>query len=161
VAGSPPRSARRALPGLAAALFLAACGGGGAPKSDSDAVARALKDAAAAVADGDGDKACSYLTADAQRQAALQLGAGVLGSVDCPTLIKRGTAFLTPLERKQIDKLEPANIQVNGTRASATMATAAGVPGGQGTSIQLNLQKIGADWKVSGFANAQGLPGGG
>jgi hypothetical protein len=115
-------------------------------------VSKVLKDVARAVADRDGDKACGYLTPDAQRQAQLQVGAAALGTTDCATLVKRGTAFMTPLDRKQIESLEPANVQVNGTSASATLA-------GQGTSVQLNLQKTGDDWKVSGFANAVGLPG--
>src|SRR3954454_2941079 len=101
------------IPALVA-LVLAGCGGGGM-QSDPDAVAKTLKDAASAVADGDGDKACGYLTPDAQRQAQLQVGAGMLGQVDCPTLIKRGTAFMSPLDKQQIKKLEPQNVQVNGT----------------------------------------------
>jgi hypothetical protein len=111
-----------------------------------------LKDAAKALADGDGAKACSYLTADAQRQAQLQVGAGALGQMDCPTLVERGTAFMSPLDRKQIESLEPTNVQVNGTSASATMARGP-------TSVQLNLQKTGEGWKISGFANAVGVPG--
>jgi hypothetical protein len=138
--------------------LLAGCGGGG-PKTDADAVSQVLKDAAAAVADGDGDKACSYLTPDAQRQAQLQVGAGVLGEVDCPTLVKRATAFMTPLDRKQIESLEPSNVQVNGSSASATMASQAGATQAQGVSVQLSLQKVGEDWKISGFANATGVPG--
>ena len=131
---------------------MAGCGGGGGPKSDADAVSQVLRDAAKAVADGDGEKACGYLTPDAQRQAQLQVGAGALGTSDCATLVKRGTAFLTPLDRKQIESLEPTGVQVNGTSASATLA-------GQGTSMQLNLQKTDDGWKVSGFVNAVGLPG--
>ena len=138
--------------------LLAGCGGGG-PKTDADAVSQVLKDAAKAVADSDGDKACSYLTPDAQRQAQLQVGAGALGQIDCPTLVKRATAFMNPLDRKQIKSLEPSNIQVNGTAASATMATQAGAPQGQGISVQLTLQKVGEDWKISGFSNAAGVPG--
>ena len=138
---------------LVAIALVAGCGGGGAPKSDAEAVGQVVKDAAQAVADRDGDKACGYLTPDAQRQAQLQVGAGALGNVDCPTLIERATAFLTPLDRKRIESLEPANVQVNGSSASATAAA-------EGTSIQLNLQKTGDDWKISGFANAVGLPGG-
>lgn len=138
---------------LLAIALVAGCGGGGAPKSDADAVGQVVKDAAQAVADRDGDKACGYLTPDAQRQAQLQVGAAALGDIDCPTLIQRATAFLTPLDRKRIESLEPANVQVNGSSASATAAA-------EGTSIQLNLQKVGDDWKISGFADAVGLPGG-
>jgi hypothetical protein len=138
--------------------LLGGCGGGG-PKTDADAVGQVLKDAAKAVADSDGDKACGYLTPDAQRQAQLQVGAGALGQIDCPTLVKRATAFMNPLDRKQIQSLEPSNIQVNGTTASATMASQVGSPQGQGISVQLSLQKVGEDWKISGFANAVGVPG--
>lgn len=163
MAGTCARLAGRALPGLAAGLLLlpAGCGGGGGPQSDPDAVVHVLKDAAKAVADKDGDKACGYLTPDAQRQAVLTVGAErAFGSVDCATLVNRATAFLTPLDKKRIESLEPANVQVNGAAASATMATQPGTAAGQGTSVQLNLQKVGEDWKISGFANAQGLPGG-
>jgi hypothetical protein len=140
-------------------LGAAGCGGGG-PKSDADAVAQTLKSAASAVSKGDGEKACGYLTAGAQRQAALQVGAEqAFGSIDCPTLVSRATAFLTPLDRKQIQSLEPANVQVSGTSASATLASGAAAAQGQPVSVQLNLQKVGQDWKISGFSNAQGLPG--
>jgi len=115
-------------------------------------VAQTVTNAAKAVADQDGEKACGYLTADAQRQAILQTGAGVLGQVDCPTLVNRATAFLSPEDKKKIGELQPTNVQVNGSSASTTLAA-------QGTSIQLNLQKVGSDWKISGFANAVGLPG--
>jgi hypothetical protein len=140
-------------------LAVAGCGGGG-PKSDAEAVAQTLKDVASAVSKGDGGKACGYLTADAQRQAALQAGvAQAFGDTDCPTLVSRATAFLSPLDRKQIKSLEPANVQVNGTSASATLASSPVAAQGQPMSVQLNLQKVGQDWKISGFLNAQGLPG--
>ena len=114
-----------------------------------------LKDAAKAIADKDGDKACGYLTSDAQRQAVLSVGAAqAFGNIDCPTLVNRATAFLSPLDRKQIESLEPSNVNVNGATASATLA-------GGPTSVQLNLVKGGDGWKISGFANAVGLPGGG
>jgi hypothetical protein len=124
-------------------------------------VVQVLKDAAKAVADKDGEKACGYLTPDAQRQAVLSVGAAqAFGNIDCATLVNRATAFLTPLDKKQIESLEPANVQVNGAVASARMASTVGAAPGQGTSVDLNLQKVGEDWKISGFVNAQGLPGG-
>jgi hypothetical protein len=120
-----------------------------------------LKDAAKAAADKNGDKACGYLTPDAQRQAVLTVGAAqAFGNIDCATLVNRATAFLSPLDRKQIESLEPTNVLVNGAAASARMVSSAGVAPGQGTSVDLSLQKVGSDWKISGFANAQGLPGG-
>lgn len=144
---------------MLALAALAGCGGG--PKTDADAVSQVLKSAAGAVADGNGDKACGYLTPQAQSQAAQQVGAGgVLAGVDCPTMVKRATAFMAPLDRQQIKDLDPSNVVVNGTAASATMSTAAGTPQTGGISVQVNLTKVGSDWMISGFSNVQGLPGG-
>jgi hypothetical protein len=140
-------------------LAVAGCGGGGGPKTDADAVAQVLKDAAKAAADGDGDKACGYLTPTAQRQAVLESGAGVLGETTCSQVVKRAQFVLNPLDKKRIKSMTPANLQVNGTAASATLATGAGAAPGQGISVQVTLEKIGADWKISSFVNQQGLPG--
>jgi hypothetical protein len=141
-------------------LAAAGCGGGGAPKSDAEAVAQTLRSAASAVSKGDGDKACSYLTDAAQRQAAVEVGAQqAFGNLDCPTLVKRATAFMSPIDRKQIESLEPSNVLVNGSAASATLASSGIGSQAQPISVQLNLAKVGQDWKISGFSNAQGLPG--
>src|SRR5439155_26844764 len=106
---------------LTAALLSAGCGGGG-PKTDADAITQVVKDAAKAAADGDGDKACGYLTPDAQRQVVLETGAGVLGDTDCSQAVKRAQFVLTPLDKKQIKSLQPSNIRVSGGSASATVA---------------------------------------
>jgi ketosteroid isomerase-like protein len=139
--------------------LLAGCGGGG-PKTDAGAVKQVIEDAAKAVAAGDGAKACSYLTPDAQRQVQLQIGSGVLGSVDCGTLVKQATLVLTPLDKQQLKDLEPTSLQVAGDSASATVASSAAASQGPAMSVQLHLTKVGGDWKISGFANEQGLPGG-
>ncbi len=141
------------------ALLAAGCGGGG-PKTDADAVSQVVKDAAKAVANGDGGKACGYLTPAAQQQAAQQVGGGLLAGSDCPTLVKRATAFMAPLDKQQIESLQPANVVVNGTSASASVSTRTGTAQAGGISVQLTLTKTGSDWKISGFENAQGLPGG-
>ena len=151
---------RRRAALLASLALLAGCGGGSAPKTDADAIAQVLKDAARAGADGDGSKACGYLTPDAQRQIVLQIGAGVLGQTDCATAVKRAQLVLTPLDKQRLGSLEPANIAVNGTSASATLSTNAGAPEGQPIVVQLNLQKVGSDWKISGLVSEQGVPGG-
>ena len=131
------------------ALLIAGCGGGDAPESDFDAVVQTVQAAAKAFAESDGDKTCSYLTENAQRQAQLQFGGGPLGSVDCPALVGRAAFVLSPEERERLKAVQPTNVQVNGDSASASVAA-------QSVSVQLNLQKSGDDWKISGFANAQG-----
>ena len=143
---------------MAGLLLLAGCGGGG-PQTDADQVAQVLRDAVKAAADGDGDKACGFMTPDAQRQAILQTGAGTLGNTDCATAVKQAQFVLTPLDKARLKSLQPSNVQVNGTSASATLATTTGSAPGQGISIQLQLQKVGQDWKISGFVNGQGVPG--
>jgi hypothetical protein len=130
---------------LLAVAALAGCGGGG-PKSDPDAIHDLLKGAANAVADRDGDKACGYLTPEAQQQV-LQLAGGAFDARDCPGVVKLVAGTLAPLDRKQIEDAEPQNIVVNGTTATAEVVTPS--PTDQGQSVQLTLQKIGDDWKVS------------
>jgi hypothetical protein len=153
------RRARRALLVLTAAASAAGCGGGGA-KSDPDAIAAALHDAAEATAKGDGDKACSYLTEDAQRQAVLQLrSAGGPGTTSCSQLVGRAQFFLTPLDKQRIENLKAADVSVNGTNASATLRGEAAQPG-QAMIVSVNLAKLGGDWKISGFGQASGVPGG-
>jgi hypothetical protein len=39
------------------------------------------------------------------------------------------------------------------------MGTRAGAVADQEMSVRLSLQKVGENWKVSGFSNANGLPG--
>lgn len=148
---------------IALAAALAGCGGGDDPQSEVDAVAEAMKSAASAVADRNGEKACSYLTEDGQRQAMLRFGGGAAaqaGGVSCGTFVNRTTVFLTPLDRQRIEDLQPTRISVDGTSASGTLATPAGGPGGQPMSVGLNLQKVDGDWRISGFTDVSGAPGG-
>ena len=132
-------------------LLLAGCGGGG-PKSDPDAIHDLLKSAANAVADRDGDKACGYLTPEAQQQV-LQLAGGAFDAQDCPSVVKLVTGTLAPLDRKQIEDAEPSHIAVTGLTATAQVT----VPSSTNQAdvsvqlmvFQLTLQKIGEDWKIS------------
>jgi hypothetical protein len=139
-------------------VFAAGCGGGAA-KSDPEAIAAVLEDAADATAKGDGDKACGYLTDDAQRQALIQLApAGGPGTTGCSQLVGRAQFFLTPLDKQHIKNLKATDVRVNGTSGGATLRGDAGA--GQPIVVVLNLTKTGSDWKISGFGPASGLPGG-
>jgi hypothetical protein len=126
--------------------LLAGCGGGGGPKSDPDAIHDLLTNAAGAVADRDGDKACSYLTPQAQQQV-VALAGGAFGGSDCAGVVKLVTATLAPVDRKQIEDAQPQNVAVTGTTATAAIVVPS--PDNQGQSIRLTLQKIGDDWKIS------------
>jgi hypothetical protein len=140
-------------------VLAAGCGGGGA-QTDPDAISSVLRDAAAAAAKGEGDKACGHLTGDAQRQAVLQLGsAGGPGTTSCAQLVGRAQFFLTPLDKQRIKGLQATDVRVNGANASATLRGAAD-PNATPVVVAVNLAKVGGDWKVSGFGQAAGLPGG-
>jgi hypothetical protein len=130
-----------------ALALLAGCGGGG-PKSDPEAIHDLLKNAASAVADRDGDKACGYLTPEAQQQV-IQLGGG-FDAGDCAAVVKLATAALAPLDRKQIEDAEPQNIQVTGTTATAEVVEAS--PTNQGQTLQLTLTKTPDGWKIATLA---------
>ena len=150
------RHARRALPGLIAALALAACGGDEAA-NDPEAVAAMLRDAAGAAAESDGDKACGHLTDRAQTQIVLQTG-GRLGNVDCPAAVGRALLFMGPGERARIGRLVPTDIRVAGDSGSAVMRS----PAGDGASpivAPLSLSKEDGDWKIAGFGENTQAPG--
>jgi hypothetical protein len=125
-------------------VLLAGCGGAG-PKSDPEAIAQLLKDAAQAVADRDGGKACGYLTPAAQQEV-VRLGTA-FGGADCPRVVEAVTATLAPLDRSQIKDAQPQNIAVTGTSATAAIVVPSSAD--QGRVVQLTLQKVGADWKIS------------
>lgn len=128
-------------------VLLVGCGGAG-PKSDPDAIHQLLKDAANAVADGDGDKACGYLTPEAQQQV-VQLTGAAFGGTDCAGVVKFATATLAPLDRKQIEDAEPQNIAVTGTTATAQVALPSST--NQGQSLALTLVKTSDGWRIAGL----------
>jgi hypothetical protein len=130
---------------LIAIAVLAGCGGGG-PKSDPDAIHDLLKRAANAVSDRDGDKACGYLTPEAQQQV-VQLAGGGFGGTDCAEVVKVVSATFAPIDRKQIEDAEPQNVTVTGTTATAEVVVPSA--NNHGPSVQLTLQKAGSDWKIS------------
>jgi hypothetical protein len=135
-----------------AIALVAGCGGGG-PKSDPDQISQLLKDAANAVADRDGSKACGYLTPEAQQQVvSLAAAAAAFGGADCASIVKIATATLAPLDRKQIEDAQPQNIAVNGPVATAQIAVAS-ANNQPSPPVQLSLQKTSDGWKISALAN--------
>ena len=147
MAGAAARHARRALPGLIAALALAGCGGD-EPANEAEAVAEMLRAAAAAAGESDSDKACEHLSDRAQTQVVLQTG-GRLGNVDCPAAVGRALLFLGPAERKRIGELQPTDISLRGGSGSAVMRSPAGTA--QPISAQGSVAREDGDWKISGF----------
>lgn len=134
---------------LIALALLAGCGGG-APKSDPDQISQLLKDAAKALADRDGSKACGYLTPVAQQQL-VSLAGSAFGGTDCAGVVKLATATLAPLDRKQIEDAQPQNIEVTGLAATAEVALPSAT--NQSAPVRLALQKTSDGWRISALAN--------
>jgi hypothetical protein len=134
---------------LIAIALVAGCGGGG-PKSDPDQIGQLLKDAANAVADRDGSKACGYLTPEAQQQV-VSLAGSAFGGSDCASVVGLATATLAPLDRKQIEDAQPQNISVTGAVATAQIAVPSA--NNQSPPVQLSLQKTTDGWKISAVSN--------
>jgi hypothetical protein len=134
---------------LIAIALVAGCGGG-APKTDPEQINQLLKDAAKAVADRDGGKACGYLTPAAQQQV-VTLAGPAFGGADCTRVVELATATLAPLDRKQIEDAQPQNIAVTGQAATAQVALPS--PTNQSTPVQLSLQKTSDGWKIAALAN--------
>jgi hypothetical protein len=128
--------------------LLAGCGGG-APKSDPDQISALLKDAARAVANRDGGKACGYLTPQAQQQVVSL--AATFGGGDCASVVKLATATLAPLDRKQVEDAQPQNIVVNGATATAEVALPSATD--QRVPVRLTLQKTADGWRIASLAN--------
>jgi hypothetical protein len=129
--------------------LLAGCGGGG-PKSDPDQITQVLKDAAHAVADRDGGKACGYLTPQAQQQVVSLAGAAFGGS-DCAGVVNLATATLAPLDRNQIKDAQAQNINVTGAIATAEVILPNATD--QTAPVRLTLQKTSDGWRIAALAN--------
>jgi len=131
------------------AIALAGCGGGG-PKSDPEQISQVLKDAAGALADGDGAKACGYLTPQGQQQV-VTLAGPAFGGRDCASIVKLATATLAPLDRSQIDDAQPQNIAVSGAQATADVVTPS--PTDNAAPVHVTLQKTPDGWRIAALAN--------
>jgi hypothetical protein len=133
---------------LLAIAVLGGCGGGG-PKSDPDQISQVLRDAAKAIADRDGAKACGYLTPEGQQQV-VTIAGSAFGGADCPSIVKLATATLAPLDRTQIDDAQPQNIVVTGTSATAEIVIPSA--NNQNPPVSLALQKTADGWRIASLS---------
>ena len=133
---------------LAIAL-LAGCGGG-APKTDAEQISQVLKDAAGALADRDGAKACGYLTPQGQQQV-VTLAGPAFGGSDCASIVQLATATLAPLDRSQIKDAEPQNVAITGAQATADVVPPSATD--NAAPVHVTLQKTADGWRIAALAN--------
>lgn len=110
---------------LAAALAAAGCGS--ASSGPKDAVAQFFT----AIRNGDGAKACSLLTPEAQKQA-------VTGSQSCPASFNLVASLLKP----QLAHLSIGDATVNGNTAEVSVSTPS-------KHTVYSLQNVGDRWLIS------------
>jgi hypothetical protein len=144
---------RSLLPAAVALSIVAGCGGGDGASSPGDAV-RVYN---AAVADADGERACSQLDGDAQRELQQSTQGAIRGS--CRQVIETLSAFYDEATK---ERLRDAKVQAEpqGDRATATFTSPVAF-GGPDREQAYELRKVGGDWKIAslGITADDGLSG--
>lgn len=132
--------ARRPIAAAVLCLALvpvAACGGSSA--SDEDQIKSTVSGFYTAFAEGKGDQACGYMSANAKEQ--LLKSTKALGVTTCAKGIEAAAGFLPAKLSNQIKKLTATDIKVDGDKATAT-------PSPKITNAKLLLVKEDGDWKL-------------
>jgi hypothetical protein len=114
------------------ALIASACGED--EKSDPDQVKEVVSDFYAALADGDGAKACDLVTGSAEARLSLRRSS-------CEEAVNQAGERLDDDLKEELRKIEVKDIKVEGDEATCT-ATANRV-------ARLELKKQGGDWKIT------------
>jgi cyclophilin family peptidyl-prolyl cis-trans isomerase len=124
---------------LALSALVAGCGGGGG--SDQDKITKVLQDYNAALADGDGAKACGLFTSEGQQKLAASLKeiSPQAQSNDCAQLVRDVSSTITDANKKRIKAIQIKNIKVKGDKATAL------------SGVLTTLAKDGDDWKITDF----------
>lgn len=130
---------RLAIIGGVAAFALAA---GGCGASDEEKAAEPVKTYLAALADGDGDKACAQLAGEMQREFVHDAQEADAGLVSCAEAVTLGAGVIGPDEE---DALREADLSVKVQGDEATVE----VKGGD----RLEVANIDGDWLIVGRAS--------
>jgi hypothetical protein len=132
--------ARRPLLAALACLALApiaACGDSGA--SDEDQIKDTVSGFYTAFAEGKGDTACGFMSANAKAQ--LLKSTKALGVTTCAKGIEAAAGFLPAKLSNQIKSLKATDVKVDGDKATAN-------PEPKITNAKLLLVKEDGDWKL-------------
>jgi hypothetical protein len=132
----------RLLSVVALVLIVSGCGADGSASSPGDAV----RSYNAAVADGDGKRACERLDSDAQEELRQSTQGAIRGS--CRQVIETLAAFYDDATKERLRKTKKVETQTDGDSATATFASpvALGGPAGQST---YELARVDGDWKIT------------
>ena len=122
---------------LGSGALLLGCG-----TNDQDRVSSTVKTYLAALADGDGGRACDQLTGQAQRDLVAGLLEKVpeLAALSCPEAVQKIGALIGPDEKAMLTDAK-IRVTLDGDRAKA-------IPAG-GTDT-VDLVKTGSGWLISG-----------
>jgi hypothetical protein len=132
---------RRTVPALALVLSVSACGDDGAAGSPADAV----RSYNAAVADGDGERACGHLEETAREELQSSSQGAIRGS--CAKVVEALAAFYDEATK---ERLRDAKVQADpqGDRATATFRAPAAL-GGPDREQSYELRRVDGDWKIA------------
>ena len=160
--GTARRDAGSGRRGEASAPVGAASGGGGAarrgdrdaaaPRRPLEEVAQAVREAANALADGDGPRACALLSPNAQGQIQAAAKAFALDATDCAPAVAKLAGLLPPDFKNLLRDPRVEQVRIRGKTAGATipppkkLSTLAG--GAKQPATRVPLRNIGGAWKL-------------
>ena len=137
-----------------AALALATCAGcGGDGASTPAGAVRAYNDA---VADGNGDKACSQLDPSAQKELQQSTQGQARGS--CKQVIDLLSAFYDDATKERLKKADVAAAST-GDIARARFKSPVALVGGPEQDQTYELRREGGDWKITSLGLSTADPG--
>lgn len=140
-----------ALVAVGAATAITACGNAGTTEEE---VTKSVRNWTAALSEGNGEAACSRMTPVAQAELAAfaRMYAKTGPAAGCPANVRRFTAKLTGIPRRQMHDADVDDIRIEGDRADVTMA--------DGGPNELVLRRDGDDWRIEhGFRKGWRLVG--
>jgi hypothetical protein len=127
------------------AVAAGGCGGddsGGGGGGDDEAQVRdVVTSYASAVADGDGDEACGYLSDGALK--AIEKAAEAVDADGCAGVLEKATEDASAEDVEQVKSIKVTSVQITGDRATAQTAVA-----GEDSSPAMLVKEDG-DWKIA------------
>jgi ketosteroid isomerase-like protein len=143
------------------AVGLPACGGddgGGGGGDDAAEIRTLFSDFWTAFKAADGEKVCSLMTEEAQKEAVEDAEAlEVEGDPTCPNVMKEFAAFAGLIEGEP--KLE--DVQVDGDRATGTSVSKSAQEGGGTEREPQAFEKVDGEWKLGPSPDGGDDAGGG
>ena len=131
----------RTVPAVAIVLSVSACGDDTGSGSPADAV----RSYNAAIADGDGGRACDHLVESAQKELQDSAQGAIRGS--CAKVVEALAAFYDEATK---ERLRDAKVQAEpeGDRATATFKAPAAL-GGPDRAQSYEMRRVDGDWKIA------------